>query len=228
VALAIVCGATGGLGVAVVAAFVARGDRVVAVARSEDGLRRLAGYGGAVRGETADLTEPSSVEALWARIDAAYEPPKWVVNLTGGFAPGSVIDTSPELYARMLAINLASAFWSSRAAAIRLRAAGQGVIVNVAARSAVGGGAGTAAYAVSKAGVVKLTEVLAQELKAGGVRVNAVLPALIDTPANRAAIPATQMRQAVAPEAIAEVILFLCSDASAPITGAAVPVGGRL
>lgn len=224
-ALAVVCGASGGLGPAVVAGFVKRGDQVVAVARSGDGLARLQGLGDQVQTEQADLSRFDDVEALWSRIDARGQPPRWLVNVTGGFLPGTVIETSPEGYARMHDINLATAWWSSRAAAPRLRRSGAAAIVNVSSRSAVEGGSGAAAYAVMKAAVVKLSQVLADELRAVGIRVNVVLPSLIDTPANRAGMSAAAMRKAVPPEAVAEVILFLCSDAAWAITGAAIPVG---
>lgn len=225
--LAVVCGATGGLGPAVVSGLATRGDDVIAVARSGEEVRSLvASYSGTVRGEVADLSRPDEVESLWKRIDDAGRAPRWLVNVTGGYRPGSVLETSPETYTYMFDLNLATAWWSSRAAAARMRAGGGG-IVNLAARAALVGGAGAAAYAVSKAAVLKLTQVLAEELKDAGVRVNAVLPALIDTPANRAAMSAGQMRKAVAPEAVAAVILFLCSEAADSITGAAVPVYGR-
>ncbi len=225
--LAMVCGATGGLGPAVVKALLARGDRVIAVARSTDGLQALVASDPSVRAEQADLTQSVEVDALWERVAAGGETPRWVVNLTGGFRAGRVIETGPKEYAFMHDLNLASAWWSCRAAAARMAAQGQGAIVNVASRAALVGGAGSAAYAVAKAGVVKLTEVLAEELKESGVRVNAVVPAIIDTPANRKEMPPALMRKAVPPEAIADVIAFLCSDAARAITGAAVPVYGR-
>ncbi|MGH2577376.1 MAG: SDR family oxidoreductase [Actinomycetota bacterium] len=224
----VVCGAGGALGRAVVAEFVRRGDHVVGVGRSVERLRAVAeAYPGAVEGEAADLTDPDQVESLWKRIDSAGAPPAFLVNVTGGFRAGAVLQTSAEDYRFMLGLNLDTAWWSCRAAARRMRDAGGGAIVNIAARSAIERGGGSAGYAVAKAGVVKLTQVLAQELEESGIRVNAVLPALIDTPANRAAFPPDKMERAVPPEAIARVIAFLCSEDAWPIAGAAIPVYGR-
>jgi NAD(P)-dependent dehydrogenase (short-subunit alcohol dehydrogenase family) len=107
-----------------------------------------------------------------------------------------------------------------------MKVAGRGSIVNVAARTALVDGAGAAAYAVAKAAVVRLTQVMADEVKSAAIQVNAVLPALIDTPANRASLPPERMAKAVPPEAIARIIVFLCSDDASPITGAAIPVYG--
>jgi NAD(P)-dependent dehydrogenase (short-subunit alcohol dehydrogenase family) len=223
-ALAVVCGATGGLGPAVVRAMVERGDRVVAVARSPEKLGQLKAEVPEILVERTDLTRPAEVAELWKRLDALGETPRWLVNVTGGYASGSVLETTPEQYAFMHDLNLASAWWSCREGGARMAAAGGGSIVNVSARSAVAGGEGAAAYAVSKAGVLKLTEVLAAELKNHGVRVNAVLPAVIDTPANRASMPTKLLAKAVAPESIARVIAFLCSDDSEAVTGATIPV----
>jgi len=275
--LAVILGATGALGTAVVEVFAKRGDRVVAVARSRSEVSRLeskyplspspsgGGQGGGVTGDTADLTSRLDVDDLWERIDRIGVP-RWVVNATGGFRGGKLVDSAPDDFTFMMDLNLASAWWSCRAAARRMqqtpsplveegrggqqtpsplagegrgaqqtpsplagegRGGGTRAIVNVASRSALVPEPGAAAYAVAKAGVVKLTEVLAAELKASGVRVNAVVPAVIDTPANRQSLPEKLIARAVAPRDIANVIAYLCSDASEAITGAAIPVYGR-
>lgn len=226
--LAVILGATGGLGTSVVDAFASRGDRVIAVARSRASVSELAAKyppssGGGVSGDTADLTSRLAVDDLWERIDRIGVP-RWVVNATGGFRAGKLVDSTPDDFSFMMDLNLGSAWWSCRAAARRMQS---GAIVNVSSRSGLVAEPGAAAYAVAKAGVIKLTEVLAAELKASGVRVNAVVPAVIDTPANRQSLPEKVIAKAVAPSEIADVIAYLCSDTAAAITGAAIPVYGR-
>src|ERR1700730_17980000 len=233
--LAVIMGATGALGSAIVDAFASRGDRVIAVARSRADVSQLAskypispspswgGQGGGVTGDTADLTSRLEVDELWERIDRVG-PPRWVVNATGGYRAGKVCASTPDDFTFMMDLNLGTAWWSCRAAARRMQG---GAIVNVSSRSALVAEPGAAAYAIAKAGVIKLTEVLAAELKSAGVRVNVVVPALINTPENRKSLPEKVMLKAVAPAEIAAVILYLCSDAAAAITGAAVPVYGR-
>ena len=216
--VALVCGGGGALGSALVAAFLARGDRVVAADRhpgghdnDPPGLRRVA----------VDLTSPNEIENLWDRLE---ERPRWVVNAVGGFRGGAVADSEPDDYRFVEDLNLGTAWWSCRAAARRL---GEGdAIVNISSRSALVGGSGAAAYSVAKAAVVKLTEVLAMELAAKKVRVNAVLPSVIDTPANRETMSAERIAMAVPAEQIAAVVAFLCSDAAAAVTGAILPVYG--
>jgi NAD(P)-dependent dehydrogenase (short-subunit alcohol dehydrogenase family) len=226
--LAVILGATGGLGTSIVDAFARRGDRVVAVARSRAGVSDLAAKypsasGGGVSGDTADLTARLAVDDLWERIDRIGVP-RWMVNATGGFRAGKLVDSTPDDFTFMMDLNLGSAWWSCRAAARRMQS---GAIVNVSSRSGLVAEPGAAAYAVAKAAVIKLTEVLAAELKASGVRVNAVVPAVIDTPANRQSLPEKVMAKAVAPAEIAAVIAYLCSDAAAAITGTVIPVYGR-
>jgi len=220
----VILGATGGLGTAIVDAFAARGDRIIAVARSRSGVSELESrFRGVVSGDTADLTSRFAVDELWERIDRIGVP-RWVVNATGGFRPGKVAESTPDDFAFMLDLNLGTAWWSCRAAARRMHGGG---IVNVSSRSALVAEPGAAAYAVAKAGVIKLTEVLAAELKVSDIRVNAVVPAIIDTPANRQALPEKLVAKAVAPGEIAAVIAYPCSDASRAITGVAIPVYGR-
>jgi len=245
--LTIILGATGGLGTAVVDAFAKRGDRIIAVARSRSGVSELAakyplspspsegGQGAGITGETADMTSRQDVDDLWERIDRVGVP-RWVVNTTGGYRGGKVVDSTPDDFSAMMDLNLGTTWWSCRAAARRMASSlspltGEGrrggCIVNVSSRSALVAEPGAAAYAIAKAGVIKLTEVLAAELKSSGVRVNVVVPAVIDTPDNRKSLPEKVMQKAVAPAEIAAVILYLCSDAAAAITGAAVPVYGK-
>jgi NAD(P)-dependent dehydrogenase (short-subunit alcohol dehydrogenase family) len=234
--LTVILGATGGLGASVVDAFAKRGDRIIAVARSRSALSELAAkYPGTVTGDTADMTSRQDVDDLWERIDRVGVP-RWVVNTTGGYRGGKVVDTTPDDFTAMMDLNLGTAWWSCRAAACRMTSSpspsgggqgGGGCIVNVSSRSALVADPGAAAYAIAKAGVIKLTEVLAAELKSSGVRVNVVVPAIIDTPANRKLLPEKAMQKAVDPAEIAAVILNLCSDAATAVTGAAVPVYGR-
>ena len=222
--LGVIMGATGGLGPAVVDAFAKRGDRVIAVARSRSDVSQLASkYPGIVIGDTADLTSRLEVDDLWERIDGIGVP-RWVVNVTGGFRPGKVVDSTPDDFTFMMDLNLGSTWWSCRAAARRMKA---GAIVNISSRSALVAEPGAAAYAVAKVGVIKLTEVLAAELKTSGVRVNAVVPAIIDTPASRQSLPEKLIQKAVAPSEVAAIIAYLCSDAADAITGAAIPVYGE-
>jgi NAD(P)-dependent dehydrogenase (short-subunit alcohol dehydrogenase family) len=215
--LALVCGGGGVLGAALVDAFLARGDLVVAAdlrpaaTPPPDGLTR----------EAVDLTSADAVEALWERLP---DRPRWVVNAAGGFRGGTVAESEPDDVQFVSDLNLGTAWWSCRVAARRLEAGA--AIVNVGARAALTGGTGSAAYTVAKAGVVRLTELLAAELADRRVRANAVLPALIDTPANRASMSPDAMRNAVPAADVASVVAFLCSDAAAAVTGAIVPVYG--
>ena len=140
------------------------------------------------------------------------------MNAAGGFRPATVAQTEPEDLRFLTELNFETAWWSCRAAARRLPDGGG--IVNVAARAGLTGGAGSAAYAVTKAAVVRLTQVLALELAERRIRVNAVVPALIDTPANRA----HGITGGTPPAEIARTVAFLLSDDARAVNGAIVPV----
>ena len=225
--VAVVCGAGGSLGLAVLGALAAPDRMVVAVASPRQDRAELSSSQPGFHWEQADLADPNQVDQLWSRIDGLGGRLRWLVNVAGGFRSGTVLDTTPQDLRYLLQVNLATAWWACRAAAWRMRKSGGGAIVNVGSRSALVAQPGAAAYSVSKGAVVKLTEVLAEELKGSGVRVNAVLPAVIDTPANRIWMREEELRRAVAPERIAQVIAFLCSDHADAISGAAIPVYGE-
>jgi NAD(P)-dependent dehydrogenase (short-subunit alcohol dehydrogenase family) len=214
--IALVCGSSGALGQSIVDAFLARGDRVIAVER-----QAAENPPPGVQAEAADLTNADEVEALWERLD---EKPRWVVNALGGFRAGTVEETEADAFRFLIDLNLATTLWSCRAAARRLEPGS--AIVNVAARNALVGGAGSAVYSATKAAVVRLTEVLASELAEKRIRVNAILPSVIDTPANRASLSASALANAVPPSQIAAVTGFLSSDAAAAVSGAVLPVYG--
>ena len=219
----LVTGASGALGSAMIDVILERGAPVVAVGHDREALASLPE--GAHR-EVADLQDPSEVDALFTRVMDRYGPVGTVVHTVGGFRGGTTAETPVDDYRLMVNLNLDTAWFISQAAAKQMKAAGHGAIIFVAARNGLEVVSDASAYSVSKAAVVHLTKVLSSELRLHGVRVNAVAPSLIDTPANRAVLPEAIMARAVSPEAIAKVIAFLISDDGAPVVGAVVPVYG--
>jgi NAD(P)-dependent dehydrogenase (short-subunit alcohol dehydrogenase family) len=177
-----------------------------------------------VHAVAADLADRESVVRAWLDVDEIGTPSA-LVTLAGGFRPSSLADLTEELWDAMWRSNVASLLWSAQQAAPRLAAAGGGAIVTVGSKTAVSGAA-PVAHATSKAAVVRLTELLAEELRPQGVRVNCVLPSCIDTPATRVWLSPPLAARAVAPAAIARVIAFLAGPDSAPTSGARVPVYG--
>lgn len=151
-----------------------------------------------------------------------------LVNTVGGYVGGVKLwELEPAMFDRMLALNLRSGFALSRAVVPAMLKQGSGAIVNVAAKAAFDHAAGAAAYAASKAAAVAMMDALAADLKGTGVRVNSILPSIIDTQANRKAMPTANFVHWPKPEDIARVILFLCSDDARVVHGAAVPVYGN-
>ena len=218
--VAIVAGAGGGLGHATAVTLAAAGLTVVAVDRNVRGLRDLPD---SIRAEVADSTDPAEVTRLIDRIASEVGPPDVLVNTIGAFRPGEAVSTTPDMLRLMIDVNLGPALWLSQAVAPHMQRRGSGAIVHVAARPGIEPAGGMAAYSAGKAALVQLTRVLDIELRPHGIRVNAVAPQLLDTPANRGIFPDEVMAQAVAPEAIAGVIAFLVSDAAAPVSGAILP-----
>jgi NAD(P)-dependent dehydrogenase (short-subunit alcohol dehydrogenase family) len=225
----LVTGATGGLGPAVVAAFLDDGWRVVATSRSGRPPQDLVGHE-RLESVATDLFEPADVaEAVTvAAADRARAPLKALVNLVGGYAIGGPVhDTPVEQFERQLTLNLRPTYLVTGAVLPHLVDAGGGAIVCMGARAAVRPFRGAAGYASAKAAVIAFAQAVAVEYRAAGVRCNAVLPSVIDTPANRAAQPNADTSKWVPPEQVAAVIRFLCGDESAPTSGAAIPVYGR-
>ncbi len=221
--VAMVAGGGGSLGRATAVNLAARGLTVVAVDRNEQALGQLPDN--FVR-EVSDTTDPNAARSLVDRIAAQVGPPGILVNTIGTFGLGDALSATPADLQRMVDINLGTALWLSQAVAPHMQRAGAGAIVHVTARPALEPTGGMAAYSVSKAALAHLTRILDVEFRPHGIRVNAIAPQLIDTPANRAALPAEAMANATAPEAIAEIIAFLVSDAAAPVSGAILPAYG--
>ena len=229
--VALVAGGTGALGRAVSLAFLSEGASVVATSRRSaevDTLRSEAGAAGdRLSGEAVDVTDEAAVAKLVAAIRARHGRLDVLVNCVGGYAGGSKLwEADAKSLDDMLALNLRSGWVLARAVVPAMLAAGRGAIVNVASRAALVHGAGEGAYAASKAAALALFDSLAADLKGTGVRVNSVLPSLIDTEANRKAMPKSDFSKWPKPEEIARVILFLCGDDAKLVHGAAIPVYG--
>ncbi|MBB4864892.1 NAD(P)-dependent dehydrogenase (short-subunit alcohol dehydrogenase family) [Pseudomonas nitritireducens] len=175
-----------------------------------------------------DLTSSTACQAVAARIEEHFGRLDALVNVAGGFAWEPVQGGDVETWDRLYALNLRTALLTTQALLPLIRRSDAGRIVNLGAGAAAKAGLGMGAYAASKAGVMRLTESLAEELKDQGVTVNAVLPSIIDTPQNRAAMPEAPFDRWVTPQQLAAVILFLLSDAACAISGAAIPVSGRV
>lgn len=225
---ALVTGGTGGLGAAVVARLLDDGWRVVVPWVAERELERVERRPGLELVE-ADLFEPDAVAAVVARAagdDAA--PLRAVVNLVGGYAQGARVAEEPiETFEAQLRLNLRPTYLVTQAALPHLVAAGGGAVVCVGSRAALQPFAGAAGYVTAKAAVIAFAQAVAVEYRDDGVRCNAILPSVIDTPANRAAMPRADHERWVAPAQLAATIAFLCSDAGAATSGAAIPVYGR-
>jgi NAD(P)-dependent dehydrogenase (short-subunit alcohol dehydrogenase family) len=218
-----ITGGHGVLGRAVVEAALADGLKVAVIDHATgqsapDGVLELGGV---------DLTDPDSAKAAIEAVAAHFGRLDALLNIAGGFVWQTTDDAAPA-WARMFALNLTTALNASRAALPHLKASPEGRIVNVGANAALKSAAGMGAYAASKAGVHRLTESLAEELKDTPVTVNAALPSILDTAQNRADMPDADPTRWVQPSDLARVMLFLASPESRAITGALIPVTGKV
>jgi NAD(P)-dependent dehydrogenase (short-subunit alcohol dehydrogenase family) len=229
--LVVVAGGTGGLGREVSLAFLNEYAHVAVTFRSEKefgALKDLAGPDAArLEGHQVDVTSEIAVKDLVAKIVSQHGGIDALVNAVGTYAGGKTLwETEPAVFNRMIELNLLSGYVLSRAIVPVMLERRSGAIINVASRAAFDHSAGAAAYAASKAAAVAMIDSLAADLQGTGVRANSVLPGIIDTEANRKAMPNADYAKWPKPEEIARVILFLCSDDAKLINGAAVPVYG--
>jgi NAD(P)-dependent dehydrogenase (short-subunit alcohol dehydrogenase family) len=232
----LVAGGTGGLGRAVSLAFVEAGARVIVTfqrpgdldyLKSGASAKLVAAEGASLDGFNVDVTDEAGVAKLIDGIVERHGRLDCLVNAVGGYVGGTKLwELETKVFEQQLALNLRAGFVLARAAARVMVKQGSGAIVNLASKAAVDHAAGASAYAASKAAAVAMIDCLAADLKGTGVRANSILPSIIDTPANRKAMPKADFAKWPKPEEIARVILFLCSDDAKLIQGASVPVYG--
>ena len=227
-----VTGAAGSLGQRVAEAFEHAGARLVLVDRAPDRLQRLfpklANSPNHFLAQSVDITNASAVANMARQTLERLGRIDILVNTAGGYQAGMPLHETPlEVWDSLFNLNAKSVFLVSRACIPTMLEHGSGKIINIASRAALAGAAGASVYSASKAVVVRLTESMAAELKNSGINVNCVLPGIIDTPANRQAMPDADHSGWVTTTFIANVILFLASDHARAISGAALPVFGR-
>lgn len=228
----LITGGTGALGTAVTVAFLRAGATAVVTyfvdAEVEPFYAAVRELRSRVTLYKADVMKERDVRRVVQNTVNKHSRIDVLANIVGGFVGGTpLVDTPEETWDFMLHLNTKSAFLCAKAVLPHMIARQAGKIVNVSARAGLHGSAGLGPYAVAKGGVLILTQALAEEVKDQGINVNAILPSIIDTPANRKAMPQEDHTRWVRPEDIARVILFLASDDARAITGAGIPVYGR-
>ena len=227
----LVAGGTGGLGRAVTAAFLEEGANVVVTYRNKPEWEALKSAETAsasrLEGLVVDVTDETAVGQLVEKILLQHRRLDAMVNTVGGYAGGLKLwEMDTKVFEQMLNLNLRSGYTLSRAAIRAMLKQGRGAIVSVSAKAAFDHAAGASAYAASKAAAVAMLDCLAADAKGTGVRVNTILPSIIDTEANRKAMPKADFAKWPKPQDIARVILFLCSEEAKVIHGAAITVYG--
>jgi NAD(P)-dependent dehydrogenase (short-subunit alcohol dehydrogenase family) len=228
----LITGATGDFGPHAARAFAATGARLALAARKMEAAQALIEELGLSSDRAlpsvVDVTNAASVAAWVSAVKEKWDRADVLVNIAGGYKPGKPVHEMDEAdWDFMLNLNARSAFLTCRAVVPLMLAQGGGKVVNVGAKAGLAAGRRSAAYAVSKSAVLRLTEALSAEVRDKNINVNAVLPGTIDTPGNRAAQPDADTSKWVRPEDLAAVIVFLASEAANAIHGALIPVYGR-
>ncbi|WP_110950368.1 SDR family NAD(P)-dependent oxidoreductase [Pseudomonas bohemica] len=224
----VVTGGFGVLGSALGQHLSTRGARIALLDRAEATQAKVSANGSVLALGGVDLTSVESANAALRQVAERFGRIDGLVNVAGGFAWETLEGGSLATWDHLYQMNLRTAVVASQAVLAHLVAAQSGRIVNVSAQASVKAGMGMGAYAASKAGVARLTEALAEELKDRRITVNAVLPSIIDTPTNRTDMPDADFSRWVSPTQLASVIAFLLSDDADAVTGACLPVSGRV
>jgi NAD(P)-dependent dehydrogenase (short-subunit alcohol dehydrogenase family) len=222
----VVTGALGALGQAVTACLIAHGAKLALIGnRAPPGAQHPAG---ALMYTGVDLSQKDAARGICGRVFKEMGRIDGLINLAGGFQWDELEGSSLESWESMFRVNLLTAVVACEALVPYLLRSKRGAIVNIGAAGAIKATCGMGAYAASKAGVVKLTEALADEFKDRGITVNAILPSILDTPRNRADMPSADFTRWVSPKAVADLIVFLVSDLAREISGASLPVAGHV
>lgn len=230
--VAIITGGTGDLGRAVVPAFLEAGATVVVPYRRESSFQALrdavGDAGGRLHGQETDVTDEAAVSRLVDAVLAEHRRIDVLLNLAGGFEGGKFLETGLDQWDRLFQLNFRSALVCTRTVLPHLVEQGSGRIVTIGARTALEPPSGSQAYAVAKAAVVALTRSVAREIRTTGVTMNCVVPSTIDTPDNRQSMPKADPNRWVRAEQIADLLVYLCSDAASAINGAVIPIYGQV
>lgn len=228
---AIITGGSGGLGKSVVNIFLEHGANVICTYHKEEELKLFTplmdNYPNSVVIVKGNVTKEKSIVKIVNNAVKRFKTIDILINIVGGFTKGDITETSIYDFEAMIDMNLKSTFICSKSVIPQMIVQKHGKIINVAAKPAINGASGVSAYAASKAGVLNLTKSLAEEVLKHNINVNAIIPGTIDTEANRLAMPKAKHKNWVKPEEIAKVMLFLATEDSDLISGAAIPVYGK-
>lgn len=229
--VALITGGTGGLGRDVVAAFLGEGALVCTTYTNRKYLDSISDlkekFGGKLIFAKADVTKIRDMSKVVERTLKEFGRIDFLINIVGGFAMAKITETDEELWDKMMNMNLKSAFVCSKSVVPQMIKQKYGCIINIGAKPALKGAKNMSAYGASKAGVLNLTQSMADELSDSNINVNAIIPGTMDTPRNRKDMPKADFNKWVKPEEIAEVLVFLCSKHGDKISGAVLPVYGK-